>query len=259
MADKLLIGISAPAVTAAHWRGGKIAECLTFAHDEGGQADFKEYLDRLPDLPTHIMVDAVEEDYRFETLPHAFGSDRADMVSRKLRQHYRNTPYMAATPLGRDYPIQAVLFTACIGIVSAGRFWLSHRFADLYSKHPQRWLSLFRAGTWLGGGLWGVFAALALVAYGFAGPSALILIATAGMAAAGVSSLASDRALIQGFVPLVLGPTVVTRPTRPSGRRRGRVPRRTGPGSTCSARATRCRRSSRRRPRSSRTRGASPR
>jgi hypothetical protein len=102
MADKLLIGISAPAVTAAHWRGGKIAECLTFAHDEGVQADFKEYLDRLPDLPAHIVVDAVEEDYRFETLPHAFGSDRADMVSRKLRQHYRNTPYMAATPLGRD-------------------------------------------------------------------------------------------------------------------------------------------------------------
>ena len=102
MADKLLIGISAPVVTAAHWRGGKIAECLTFANDEGGRADFKEYLVRLADMPVHIMVDAVEEDYRFETLPHAFGSDRADMVGRKLKQHYRNTPYMAATPLGRD-------------------------------------------------------------------------------------------------------------------------------------------------------------
>ena len=102
MADKLLIGISAPVVTAAHWHGGKIAECLTFANDEGGQADFKEYLVRLTDMPTHIMVDAVEEDYRFETLPHAFGSDRVDMVARKLKQHYRNTPYMAATALGRD-------------------------------------------------------------------------------------------------------------------------------------------------------------
>jgi hypothetical protein len=53
-------------------------------------------------MPAHIMVDAVEEDYRFETLPHAFGSDRADMVGRKLKQHYRNTPYMAAALLGRD-------------------------------------------------------------------------------------------------------------------------------------------------------------
>jgi hypothetical protein len=102
MADKLLIGISTQIVAAAHWRGGKIVECVTFSNNEGGQADFKEFLDRSADVPTHIMVDAVEEDYRFETLPHAFGSDRADMVGRKLKQHYRNTTYMAATLLGRD-------------------------------------------------------------------------------------------------------------------------------------------------------------
>ena len=48
------------------------------------------------------MVDAVEEDYRFETLPHASASDRAEMVARKLKQHYRNTPYMAAWLLGRE-------------------------------------------------------------------------------------------------------------------------------------------------------------
>ena len=102
MADKLLIGISAPVVTAARWHGGKIAECLTFANDEGGQADFKEYLARLTDMPAHIMVDAVEEDYRFETLPHAYGSDRDEMVVRKLKQHYRNTPYATAWLTGRD-------------------------------------------------------------------------------------------------------------------------------------------------------------
>ncbi|MGH8701354.1 MAG: hypothetical protein ACREVR_09340, partial [Burkholderiales bacterium] len=68
----------------------------------GGQADFKEHLAATADMPVHIMVDAVEEDYRFETLPHAYGSDRADMVGRKLKQHYRNTTYMAATLLGRD-------------------------------------------------------------------------------------------------------------------------------------------------------------
>ena len=35
-------------------------------------------------LPVFAMVDAVEEDYRFETLPHSFGSERAQMVARKL-------------------------------------------------------------------------------------------------------------------------------------------------------------------------------
>ena len=48
------------------------------------------------------MVDAVEEDYRFETLPHSFGADRAQMVARKLKQHYRNTPYIGAWLQGRD-------------------------------------------------------------------------------------------------------------------------------------------------------------
>jgi hypothetical protein len=35
-------------------------------------------------------------------LPHTSGRDRADMVGRKLKQHYRNTPYATALLLGRD-------------------------------------------------------------------------------------------------------------------------------------------------------------
>ena len=49
-----------------------------------------------------MLVDAVEEDYRFESLPHSFGSDRSEMVNRKLKQHYRNTPYCSARLQGRD-------------------------------------------------------------------------------------------------------------------------------------------------------------
>lgn len=102
MADKLLIGISAQGATVAHWRGNRIADCYLFDHDDAGHAGFKEFLTSFVNVPVHLMVDAVEEDYRFETLPHAFGSDRVEMVGRKLRQHYRNTPYMTAWRLGRD-------------------------------------------------------------------------------------------------------------------------------------------------------------
>jgi hypothetical protein len=49
-----------------------------------------------------MMVDAVEEDYRFESLPHSFGSERSEMVNRKLKQHYRNSPYCSALLQGRD-------------------------------------------------------------------------------------------------------------------------------------------------------------
>ena len=102
MADKLLIGISMQGATVADWRGNRIAEARTFADNEAGQAAFKEYLAYFSGVPAYFVVDAIEEDYRFETLPHAIGRDRADMVGRKLKQHYRNTPYSTAWLVGRE-------------------------------------------------------------------------------------------------------------------------------------------------------------
>jgi len=102
MAEKLLTGIAANGATVARWSGSRIVECREFPPDASGHAGFREYLATLPDMPAHVMIDAVEEDYRFETLPHAYGADRAQMALRKLRQHYRNTPYMTAWRLGRD-------------------------------------------------------------------------------------------------------------------------------------------------------------
>ncbi len=102
MAHKLLIGISSHGATVARWRGNRVAECEVFSNDEAGHAAFREYLAACEYMPAVLMVDAVEEDYRFETLPHTFGSDRTQMVGRKLRQHYRNTPYMTSWLLGRD-------------------------------------------------------------------------------------------------------------------------------------------------------------
>ena len=102
MRDKLLICISAQQATAAHWRAGKIARLEQFVHDDDGLARFREFLAPHPNVPVFLMVDAVEEDYRLETLPHSWGSERAQMVARKLKQHYRNTPYMGAWLQGRE-------------------------------------------------------------------------------------------------------------------------------------------------------------
>jgi hypothetical protein len=102
MANKILIGVSAQGAIVADWRGRRIADCRAFAHDEAGLAGYRDYLAGFGHVPVQMMVDAVEEDYRFETLPHVAGSDRADMVNRKLKQHYRNTPYMASALLGRE-------------------------------------------------------------------------------------------------------------------------------------------------------------
>ena len=102
MREKLLICVSAQQATAAFWRAGKIAQLEQFGHDELGLADFREFLAPHSNVPVLLMVDAVEEDYRFETLPHSWGSERTQMVTRKLKQHYRNTPYIGAWLQGRE-------------------------------------------------------------------------------------------------------------------------------------------------------------
>src|SRR4051812_44089027 len=102
MREKLLICVSALQASAAYWHAGRIDQLEQFAHDETGLAAFREFLTPHTNVPVFMMVDAVEEDYRFDTLPHAFGPDRAQMVGRKLRQHYRNTPYMGAWLQGRE-------------------------------------------------------------------------------------------------------------------------------------------------------------
>lgn len=101
MADKLIISVSSQRATIARWRG-QLADCRVFANDDTGLAGFQEYLAAVRRAPVYITVDAVEEDYRFETLPHAFGRDRGEMIERKLRQHYRNTPYCSAWLQGRE-------------------------------------------------------------------------------------------------------------------------------------------------------------
>lgn len=102
MANKLLLCISVNGATAARWKGGRLHDVEVFANDETGVAGFRDYAAASAGTPAFMIVDAVEEDYRFETLPHATGSDRAQMVERKLRQYYRSSPYCAASLIGRD-------------------------------------------------------------------------------------------------------------------------------------------------------------
>ena len=73
MAEKLLVCVAAEQVTAGRWRRGHLEECRVFTNDQSGFAAFEKYISQFSGVPAYLMVDAVEEDYRFETLPHAFG------------------------------------------------------------------------------------------------------------------------------------------------------------------------------------------
>lgn len=102
MAAKLLVYLSTAGAVATRTRGGRIVDLERFGNDEAGIESFRQYAVVNNSAPAFILVDAIEEDYRFETLPHASGSDRDQMVERKLRQHYRTTPFNSAHLVGRD-------------------------------------------------------------------------------------------------------------------------------------------------------------
>lgn len=101
MADKILLCISATQAVVAHTRGRATIRCEIFESDEAGLAAFDQWLGVTGAALVYLAADTVEEDYRLETLPHATGSDRSGMLGRKLKQYYRNSPYVTAIPRGR--------------------------------------------------------------------------------------------------------------------------------------------------------------
>jgi len=102
MADKLLICVNAEQAMVSVSRNGKLGACQSFRNDDDGTESFDRYVASLKSMPALVMIDVVEEDYRFELLPHATGRDRAELVNRRLRQLYRNTAFCSSWAQGRD-------------------------------------------------------------------------------------------------------------------------------------------------------------
>ena len=100
--ERLLLCVGAGQATLGRWRGKRLVGCETFASDEDGLRRFGAALSANRRLTIQALVDAVEEDYRTELLPHASGRERAALVQRRLRQLYRNSPYNAAVLQGRQ-------------------------------------------------------------------------------------------------------------------------------------------------------------
>ena len=101
MAHKLLLSISPGQTVVGLWRGtgrggGEFTRCEAFTQDDEGLDAFAAFLKTTGKVLCRVAVDTVEEDYRFDTLPHAGGSDRASLLDRKIRQYYRSTRFVCA-------------------------------------------------------------------------------------------------------------------------------------------------------------------
>ena len=93
MARKLVLCASSTNLTAGLWTGRRLERVHSFEDSDEDQQAFANFLQSAHGAPVFLMADTVDEDYRFETLPHASGKDRRDMVERKLKQLYRSTPF----------------------------------------------------------------------------------------------------------------------------------------------------------------------
>lgn len=102
LANKLILCVSNISLTAGIWHGNKLQTYTVFDNDETGLNAFNDYLKNHIQTAVYLIADAVEEDYRLETLPHTAGKTRKEMIERKLNQFNRNNLYRTAHYIGRD-------------------------------------------------------------------------------------------------------------------------------------------------------------
>lgn len=100
--SRLLLYLSAAGASCALLRRGQLAEVQYLPGEEEGWETFNAVLMAHPDTPVAIAVDSVDEIYRGETLPRAWGRDRREMTQRRLRQLVHQSPYRAALQQGRE-------------------------------------------------------------------------------------------------------------------------------------------------------------
>ncbi len=99
--QKIILCATNTSLTAGVWQGGKLQSHVAFQNNDQNHTAFSQYLGQYPNVDVYLIVDAVEEDYRLESMPHTAGSARREIVERKLNQFNRNSQFRAAHFINR--------------------------------------------------------------------------------------------------------------------------------------------------------------
>jgi len=94
--------ISADKVSVYHWVKGELGSSYLFDIDDAGRDNFERYLKESENTPMTILVDVIEEEFRQDTIPHVFGSDRAALIQRKQTRLFRDADYVYVQNQGRE-------------------------------------------------------------------------------------------------------------------------------------------------------------
>lgn len=101
MARQIFI-LSSNSLTAWQYDDRTLTHMGCFVAAEAGLAAFDTYLQQLGSMPTLVLTDMVEEDFRIDSVAHTHGGDRTALLERHLARVYRGTDYRHAQLLGRD-------------------------------------------------------------------------------------------------------------------------------------------------------------
>lgn len=89
-------------LTVYDFRRGRVLDPVVFVADEDGLRGFSSFLDRAPDVPSYMLVDVVEEEFREETVPHVHGPDRRALVRNRKNRLFRDPRFTQALFQGRE-------------------------------------------------------------------------------------------------------------------------------------------------------------
>lgn len=98
--SRRILGITAHGCECYLAAGGRLALEAHFA--PGQAAEYAAFVASRKGSVFTVLADQLEEDFRQETLPFLRGPARAQLLSRKTAQTYRDTPFHAAASLGRE-------------------------------------------------------------------------------------------------------------------------------------------------------------
>ena len=101
-APRRALFLSAHKAAIYHWNNGDLSSSYLFDANEEGRNYFERYLRETPKSSIYIIIDFYEEEYRQDTIPHVFGSDRNAIAQRKKGRIFRETPYFYYRITGRE-------------------------------------------------------------------------------------------------------------------------------------------------------------
>jgi hypothetical protein len=104
MATRHVLLLASSGLTAYRWQSGTVYSSESAFHhlaDVANLQTFTVWLNQQRTSLFYLLADMADESFLIEDLPCVRGSDRAEMLKRKLAQHCRDTPLALIKSLGR--------------------------------------------------------------------------------------------------------------------------------------------------------------